>query len=357
MLRIPTKHSEVFAKFDAFIKQGVAVTDGGTGTTLQLHGYDLNQLQGLWSSGAPIKAPHLVKAVHRDFINAGANLVMTASFRSKPTDFEAAGLPAEDSLSASRKAVQLALESARTSSGILVAASISPIKDCYSGETPSDEIMKNIHDHQARVMANAGAHLIISETVGAKIEAEYMQSANAKTGLPFIISCTVDDTGKLPDGSSLAEVEEATRHPNRVAFGVNCSKLGPATEAVHQLLESGYKDTVIFYPNNFTAKEGPGEGLSWIFGDDKVRAAAATNFVDISMRVVEKIRANGNRVIVGGCCGTTPVEISALAKRAAADHGYRSAALEITAHAAKPQDRTFHAHLHGRCCPHHKAVG
>ncbi|KAE8721386.1 Homocysteine S-methyltransferase 2 [Hibiscus syriacus] len=93
-----------------FLRQtgGVAVIDGGLATELERHGADLND--PLWSAKCLLTSPHLIRYVHLDYLEAGADIIITASYQATIQGFEAKGFSGEQSESLLKKSVETALE-------------------------------------------------------------------------------------------------------------------------------------------------------------------------------------------------------------------------------------------------------
>ena len=335
----------------------VIVLDGGTGTELQRsHGFQLTA--PLWSSEALTVNPAAVRDVHEAYLNAGAQIITTATFRSGTSAYELAGRTAGDARSDTILAVTLARQAiARTDAVALVAGSIAPIFDCYGTELPSLAVMKRDHFAQAEALVAGGVDFILLETVPTITEAKIMVAACEQQNAPFAVSFTVGNDGRLLDKSLLSEAARATESENRIAIGVNCSRIGDAALAVDELIGTGYKGAIILYPNGISDTEGPdevgkiGNELGWKFGEGLTRDQAAERFVEAAIRLVQHAHGNGNQVIIGGCCGVTPVEIRALADElAGARRHSRFEAVDTTAHA----EPAFAGSPHdGACCPQH----
>jgi len=339
------------SKFDIF-KKPIIVIDGGTGTELQrVHGLSLTA--PLWSSVALRLNIEAVREVHRAFLEAGAEIVETATFRSNPESYAQAGLSREDSWRDTVLAAHLARESVdEINSKALVAGSIAPVSDSYKTDLAPREVMRDNHLTQALALKEGGVDLLMLETVPTLEEASYMVEAATEVELPFIITFTVGQDGRLLDGNSLSKAAQTTEHENRVAIGVNCSKIEDAGVAVQELLDSGYPGAVAIYANGISEDEGPQQGgsddLGWRFSEGARREAAAQKFVQATLKLVGLIRENGNNVIVGGCCGITHDEIALLSKESARNFpDYLSTAREIST--SFPTAR-----LSGTCCPSHE---
>lgn len=341
---------KIVTHIDRVLRQDILVLDGGTGTEAQrAHGFKLTS--PLWSSVILRESLETAKDIARAFIRAGAEIVETATFRSNPDAYAQAGLSQKESWRDTVNAAKKAREAvAELNSSTLVAGSIAPMRDCYDGKNiPSAPLMRENHFHQARALQAGGADLLIFETVPTLREAKIMVQAGANVAMPFILSFTVGDEGRLLDGTLLSKAARETGHKNRVAVGVNCAKIEDAEKAVRELLASGYRGTVAIYPNGISENEGPsrkGNGdEGWTFSPERV--AAAETFTGKALELVKLVRDAGNKVIIGGCCGVTPLEVSMLAEALSKPFqrpDFKEAAREV----ASPS-----LQLKEACCPRH----
>lgn len=104
-------------------RNGVVILDGGLGSEFEARGQDLGD--ALWSARLLRDAPDVVSAVHRDFIDAGADCIVSASYQASLDGFQAAGIERAEGEGLLVRSVALAL-AARGDSAALVAASIGP---------------------------------------------------------------------------------------------------------------------------------------------------------------------------------------------------------------------------------------
>ncbi|KAL7172421.1 hypothetical protein ACSBR2_032003 [Camellia fascicularis] len=86
----------------------VAIIDGGLATELERHGADLND--SLWSAKCLLTSPHLIRRVHLDYLEAGADIIITASYQATIQGFEAKGFSQEESEAMLKRCVEIARE-------------------------------------------------------------------------------------------------------------------------------------------------------------------------------------------------------------------------------------------------------
>ncbi|XP_057960302.1 homocysteine S-methyltransferase 2-like isoform X2 [Malania oleifera] len=243
-------HSSSFADF---LRQcgGCAVIDGGLATELERRGANLND--PLWSAKCLLNSPHLVTAVHLDYLDAGANIIITASYQATIQGFEAKGFSREEGEALLKRSVELACEArdiynARTPNQrpVLVAASVGSygayLADGseYSGDygdTVTLKSLKDFHRRRVQILAESGADLIAFETIPNKLEAkayaELLEDEDVK--IPAWFSFTSKDGTNVVSGDSLLEcVSIADSCKQVVAVGINCTP----PRFIHGLIQS-----------------------------------------------------------------------------------------------------------------------
>ncbi|KAH8509282.1 hypothetical protein H0E87_011158 [Populus deltoides] len=332
-----------------FLRQsgGVAIIDGGLATELERHGADLND--PLWSAKCLLTSPHLVREVHLDYLEAGADIIITASYQATIQGFEAKGFSGEESESLLRKSVEIACEARdiyydRCQKGspdsnnvrvlkqrpILVAASIGSygayLADGseYSGnygDAVTLETLKDFHRRRVQILAASGADLIAFETVPNKVEAqayvELLKEEDIK--IPAWFSFNSKDGVNVVSGDSLldcASIAESCQ--NVVAVGINCTpprfihglilSIKKSTMVLHYvpLCTLGIKNVVttkpiLIYPNSGESYDG--KRKEWV----QNTGISDQDFVSYVNKWCEIGAA-----LVGGCCRTTPNTIRAI---------------------------------------------
>ncbi|MED6193361.1 Catalyzes methyl transfer from S-methylmethionine (SMM) to adenosyl-L-homocysteine (AdoMet) [Stylosanthes scabra] len=311
---------------------GCAVVDGGFATELERHGADLND--PLWSAKCLISSPHLVRRVHLDYLDAGANIIITASYQATIQGFEAKGLSREEGKALLRRSVELAREArqvyydrcTKDSSDflsddrywkrpILVAASVgsygayladgSEYRGDY-GDAVTVETLKDFHRERVKILVDSGADLIAFETIPNKLEAQaYAELLDEEEGIhiPAWFSFSCKDESHVVNGDPIQDCAVIADSCSKVvAVGVNCT----APRFIHGLISSIKKATskaIIVYPNSgetYIAETHQWEKSSGVVEDDFVS-------------YVGKWREAGASVF-GGCCRTTPNTIRGISQ-------------------------------------------
>lgn len=317
-----------------FLQQcgGYAVIDGGLATELESHGADLHD--PLWSAKCLLSSPHLIRRVHLDYLEAGANVIISASYQATPQGFEAKGMSREEGEALLKKSVEIACEArniyydravksswdvtkvgnAPEQHPVLVAASVgsygayladgSEYSGIY-GDKVTLKTLKDFHRRRVQLLAESGADLIAFETTPNKLEAkayaELLEEENIK--IPAWFSFNSKDGTNVVSGDSISECASiADSCKQVVAVGINCTP----PRFIHGLVQSIKKVTtkpILVYPNSGEMYDG--ERKEW------VPTAGATDEDFVSY--VSKWRDAGASLI-GGCCRTTPKTIRAISK-------------------------------------------
>lgn len=309
---------------------GVAVIDGGLATELERHGADLND--PLWSAKCLLTSANLVRQVHLDYLEAGADIIITASYQATIQGFEAKGFSKEESEALLKKSVDIALEArdiyyekyGESSRPILVAASVGSygayLADGseYSGDYGNAmnlEFLKSFHRRRVQVLAESGADLIAFETVPNKLEAQaFVELLEEGIKIPGWLSFNSKDGVNVVSGDSLTECAKiADLCKKIVAVGINCTPPRFISGLILAIKKVSSKP-ILIYPNSGETYDA--EIKQWV----KNTGVPDVDFVSYVNKWCE-IGAS----LVGGCCRTTPNTIRAICRTLPA----RSASLSL----------------------------
>lgn len=271
--------------------------DGALGTELERRG--VVSTLPLWSTHALLVAPACVREIHAEYARAGAEILTANTFRTQQRTLARAGL-ADRAGDLTRLAIALAREGADAAGAdVLVAGSMAPLEDCFRPDlVPPDAELAREHREHAEALAEAGADLLLCETQQTVREARAAAEAARGTGLPFFVSFLCDDRARLLSGEPLAGALDAVRDTRPLAVLVNCLPVAAAGRSLRTLASSGLPYGA--YPNLGVPAE-PG-GTGWrAEGDPETFARALGAFAEAGARVL------------GGCCGTGPAHLAALA--------------------------------------------
>ncbi|MGH9368590.1 MAG: homocysteine S-methyltransferase family protein [Thermoanaerobaculia bacterium] len=274
--------------------------DSAMGTELERRGAR-SQLP-LWSAWALVESPTLVLAIHRDDVEAGADILTSNTFRTHRRTLQKAG-KARRSEELTRQAVSLARRAAGESPRpILVAGSLSPLEDCYRPDlVPEDGALWQEHGQQAALLASAGADLILAETHNTVRELVAAVRAAKETGLPVVASVVTDGKGRLLSGEPIEEAARALDGWRPDVLSVNCVPARQLLSDLRLLSEAAPAAPLAAY-GNLGPPSGPGGTLFTEEIAPEQYAALAREWLAIGAR------------IVGGCCGTTAAHTAAMRK-------------------------------------------
>lgn len=287
---------------------GPLVLDGGMATELERGGADLRD--ALWSARLLKDDPGSIRRVHEAFFDAGADVAISASYQASFSGFADRGIEAEEAASLMRLSVALAREAAAADgSDRLVAASVGPFGATladgseYRGDYGlSAGALAMFHRPRFETLLEAEPDLLAIETIPSIVEAEALVTlledySEARAWISF--SCR--DGACISDGTPFADAVALAASSDRViAVGVNCTPPG----FIPSLLD-GAESTkpLLVYPN--VGSTWDAASRSWILeGERPDPGASAATW------------RSAGATIVGGCCGTTPDDIRAIAASA-----------------------------------------
>ncbi len=279
----------------------ILLLDGAMGTELERRG--VRSELPLWSAHALLEAPETLSAVHRAYVEAGAHALTACTFRTQRRTLARAGLgerAAELTALAVDLARQATREATREAAGpVLVFGSAAPLEDCWRPDLAPDEAaLAAEHAEHAEHLAAAGVDALLVETQGSIREARAAVGAAAATGLPVIASFCCGPDARLLSGERLADALDAVMHFAPDAVAVNCLPPDPIAACLPVLSQAGIPFGV--YAN--LGAPGPSPD------SPREHACTAEEYASHARTWLEA----GAR-LVGGCCGTEPAHVRALA--------------------------------------------
>jgi S-methylmethionine-dependent homocysteine/selenocysteine methylase len=280
------------------LRESARVLDGATGTELERRGVAC--ALPLWSAHALLHAPEIVRAIHRDYAAAGADALTANTFRTQPHALARAGL-ASRAAELTALAVELARAGARDAGaeGALVLGSAPPLEDCYSPQlVPDDATLAREHAAHARNLARAEVDAVLIETMNSAREAEAALRAAREAGLPALVSFVCDARARLLSDEPLEEAIGRVAPLAPLAVGVNCAPWAELAACLPVLRASGLA---------FVAYGNLGAPLA---GGGRTRALSPDELAEHALHWL----ASGASW-VGGCCGSEPRHIAALARK------------------------------------------
>ncbi len=296
---------------DRVASGATVLIDGGTGTECERRGVPV--LDGAWSGSGALSHPETLREVHRDYVAAGAQVIIANTFSTHRHALETAGVGA-DFEAYNRRAVELAVE-ARTEAGegaaeeagaddVVVAAGIS--NWTWTGPHPGLDELRRQSVEQAAVLAAAGAELLILEMM---VDVERMRATlegAATAGLPVWVGLTcgsgdghpVAGAGsRLRDGEPLAEAVAALADHDVEVVAIMHTDVALVDECLDVVLPAWTGPVAVY------AHSGAFVDNAWVFS----RVISPDEY----LHYAQGWSARGVR-LVGGCCGTGPEHVRAL---------------------------------------------
>jgi 5-methyltetrahydrofolate--homocysteine methyltransferase len=318
--------------FLSLLKRRLVILDGAMGTMIQRHRLTETDFRGSrfadWRSDLrgnndllSITQPEIIAGIHREYLLAGADVISTNTFNSTPvsqSDYRMESLVGELNEAAARLARRIADDvGAATGQPRFVAgalgptgrtASLSPdVNDPGFRNITFDELVDG-YSTAARALIEGGVDLILIETVFDTLNAKAALYAvrlvldEIHRELPIVVSGTITDaSGRTLSGQTTEAFWNSIRHARPAAVGLNCAlggkQLRPYIEELARIADTN----VCAYPN---------AGLPNAFGEyDETPEQTA--------EILREFASSGFLNMVGGCCGTTPDHIRAIARSVA----------------------------------------
>jgi homocysteine S-methyltransferase len=279
----------------------VIVGDGGMGALLSAAVPRLRTPEE-----ANLRAPEAVVSLHVSFINAGADLIETNTFGANRRKLSHHFL--EDDLEKINSAgVKLARDAREvTARDVFIAGSIGPL-----GEPTASRLRRDLFAEQAAVLEGRGADLFMIETFYDLDEAvDAVEAVRSVSSLPIVALLTFDETAETLAGVTAAEAAERLTDLDVAAIGANHGAgLLAALAALEQMGKDGKPLAAL-----------PNVGLASLAGGRVIYPHATPEYF---AEFAAHARDLGAKVI-GGCCGTTPAEISAIRSAVEADRKPRA---------------------------------
>jgi len=287
-------------------KRETILLDGAIGT-------EILRREVTWADHQLMSRPEFVRTIHADYINAGAEIISTNSFqlckRALFNHFRDEAhrrhIGASDlDMRANRllaQSVKLAIEArqqAKANQSVAVAAAVTTLEWCFRPDlAPSDAQAKTEYREIFQVVKDAGADLVLLETVNGIHEAVTALKVAKEIGLPFWVSFVPTEKGKLFTGETLKKAAAAMEKGGADAVLLNCAPPDDISEGLRQLAPATK------LPIGTYAHIGRFDPPEWLFTEEY-----PPNKYAVESARWKKMGAT----ILGGCCGTTPEHIRQL---------------------------------------------
>ena len=299
---------------DILEKYPFIILDGAFATELERQGFQIND--ELWSAIALYEKPELIKAVHRSYLEAGADIIESAGYQATVPGFMKKGFTEKEAVNLLKRSVTLVKEtiaeflSSSPQEGRpvpLAAASVGPygayLADGseYRGHYgKAVEELAEFHRERMHILAEAGPDIFACETIPSLEEAKAVAEVlHELPGTAAWISFSCKDGKYTCGGDLISDCAAFLDKENQVeAVGINCTAPEYAVSLISEIKKETDKP-VIVYPNS---------GETWD-GIHKHWEGSAASYGEYG----EEWQKAGAQLI-GGCCRTTPKDIGKLAE-------------------------------------------
>lgn len=269
------------------------VLDGAMGSMLQSSGE--KSKGSLWMSYVNIKSPEKVLEVHKKYIEAGADIITTNTFRTNPAALK--DFPQIKSEKFVKDSVSLALK-ARGSLPLFVAGSNAPAEDCYQAErTISKKELEYNHQTHIDLLISSGCDFILNETQSHLDEIKFISQYCFRKKIPYVISFFFTKELKLLSGENLFDVIKLISDYEPLAIGFNC--------IMPKIFRKTLKQITGSYNWGFYLNCGSGN-----YSDEIITCNVSP--IEYVKHVKSALKKKPS--FVGSCCGSSPYHIKEIKK-------------------------------------------
>jgi len=276
----------------------ILIADGATGTNLQARGLKRGEASEAWV----LERPEEIIRLHRDFIDAGADIILTCTFGASSLRLEGSEL-ADRAMEINRQAVELARQAVQAKD-VMIAGSIGPVGRLIKPYGPLDkEEVISSYMEQVTTLSEAGVDLLVIETQFDFTEASAaIQAATSNSTLPIICSFSFDRGTYTMMGINPSQMGKEISKLGVDVIGINCGRsLEDNLNALKELRQAVPDKPIWFKPN---------AGLPSV--DDYGLTYYEVTPAEMGAKVKDWLKAGAQ--IIGGCCGTTPDHLRQIAQ-------------------------------------------
>ncbi len=312
------------------LRRRIMILDGGMGTMIQQYKFTEQDYRGerFANHGYDVKGnnellvfskPEIIQKIHEDYLAAGADIIETNTFGATSIaqeDYHMADLAYEMNVAAAQLAKNACNKYSTTDKPRFVAgavgptpktASISPDVNDPAARNITFSQLKNSYYEQAKGLLEGGADVFLVETIFDTLNAKAALFAidelfeHTQECIPIMISGTVTDaSGRILSGQTVEAFWNSLRHARPVTFGLNCALGASLMRPYIAELAKICNVAVSCYPN---------AGLP-----NPMSETGFDETPEMTSSFLEEFAKNSLVNLVGGCCGTTPEHIAAIAK-------------------------------------------
>ena len=330
-MNIPYTNTDTASKLLNALQKRILLLDGAMGTMIQRHKLEEADYRGEqfadWNINLKgmndllvLTKPEVIQGIHEQYLEAGADILETNSFNATPSDlarYNLSDYAHEINLAAARVARQAADKYSTADKPRFVAGVLGPnqktssvsvdVNDPGARAITFDELVED-YCIAARALIEGGVDIILIETIFDTLNAKAAVYAIEKVfeedsvRLPLMISGTITDaSGRTLSGQTSEAFYNSLRHARPLTIGLNCA-LGP--DQLRQYVEE------MSHISEFRISAHPNAGLPNELGEYDLDAEHMAGYLS-------EWAESGFLNIVGGCCGTTPTHIKAIAESVA----------------------------------------
>ena len=300
---------------DALIAAAPVLLDGGLATELEAQGHDISGV--LWSAMLLHTKPQAIIDAHRAYLDAGAEIIISASYQASRAGFHQLGIAADaaDALIASSVSLarQACDEYLKENPGArrrrFVAASVGPYGAVlgdgseYTGDYGvSKAVLRDFHAQRMQILDQSGADVLACETIPSLAEAEVLADLLVDARTPAWISFACRDETAIADGTLVEDVAALFQdHPGVIAVGINCTSPQYVAQLIERFVAAAPNKSILAYPNSGERYEASDNSWSGVVTETDFAAAS-------------QVWLDAGATLVGGCCRVGPAHIAAMAE-------------------------------------------
>tara|TARA_X000000368_G_scaffold244262_1_gene193064 strand:+ start:5360 stop:6244 length:885 start_codon:yes stop_codon:yes gene_type:complete len=273
----------------------IKLLDGSMSFPLEQLGYNLKNK--LWTGMALISDPDIIKNIHKDYINAGADYISTSTYQVSYDRLQNMGYKSSEIKKVFQKSVDLvkeAIKESRSKKEIKIVGSFGPFASYdpnaseYVGKyNSSDDEIKNFHLNNINIIEETDLDIILYETIPCLREIKILSKILSQTNKEIWISITCNENIEFRDGSSFKEACKIISQIEQITtMGINCFSPLLVEKALKELKKYSNKKTLV-YPNS-GEKYNPKD--KYWSGKNEFNNLMIKNWLSLSPD------------IIGGCC-------------------------------------------------------
>lgn len=273
----------------------IKLLDGSMSFPLEQLGYNLKNK--LWTGMALISDPDIIKNIHKDYINAGADYISTSTYQVSYDRLQNMGYQSSEIKKVFQKSVDLvkeAIKESRSKKEIKIVGSFGPFASYdpnaseYVGKyNSSDDEIKNFHLNNINIIEETDLDIILYETIPCLREIKILSKILSQTNKEIWISITCNENIEFRDGSSFKEACKIISQIEQITtMGINCFSPLLVEKALKELKKYSNKKTLV-YPNS-GEKYNPKD--KYWSGKNEFNNLMIKNWLSLSPD------------IIGGCC-------------------------------------------------------